>query len=203
MGMKRLRQKLHSQSGFTLTELFATIVILLLVAGVVAGGVPAAVRAYEQVVDGANAQLLLSTTMTVLRDELGQATCADDSAGTSVTTTDEFGVEHTSEPRLAYHSGNLAATSQTAVTAEIRSTKEGIRISEHLDVAEERRPTGWSRPLVSESAATKPLHTEFSSITYDAAAGVFTVRGLTVWKGTKRMTEPIDCQVRAISAIQD
>ena len=199
--MKQVKQKLRSQGGFTLTELFATIVILLLVAGIVAGGIPAAVRAYEQVVDGANAQLLLSTTMTVLRDELSQATCVDASAGTSVTTTDEFGVEHTSEPRLAYHSGNLAATSQTAVTAEIRSTKEGIRISEHLDVAEELRPAGATRPLVSESAATKPLHTEFTSITYDAAAGVFTVTGLTVWKGTKRMTEPVDYQVRAIGAV--
>ena len=199
--MKQVKQKLRSQGGFTLTELFATIVILLLVAGIVAGGIPAAVRAYEQVVDGANAQLLLSTTMTVLRDELGQATCVDDSAGTSVTTTDEYGVAHTSEPRVAYHSGNLAATSQSAVTAEIRSTKDGIRISEHLDVAEELRPTGWSRPLVSASAATKPLHTEFTSVSYDAATGVFTVTGLTVWKGAKQMTEPMDYQVRAISAV--
>ena len=156
--MKQLKRKLHSQGGFTLTELFATIVILLLVAGIVAGGVPAAARAYEQVVDGANAQLLLSTTMTVLRDELSQATWVDDSEGSSVTTTDDTGVTHTSDPRVLYHSGNIAATSQSAVTAEIRSTKDGIQISEHLDVAEELRPTPAGLRVRRHEAAAHGVH---------------------------------------------
>ena len=71
--MKKLRRKLRDRSGFTLAELLIVVLILLLVSTVVATGVPAAVNSYQKVVDSANAQLLLSTTVTSLRRELSLA----------------------------------------------------------------------------------------------------------------------------------
>ena len=68
-----LRGKLKEKRGFTLAEMLITMLILLMVSSVVAMGVPSAVRAYSKVVDAANAQLLLSTTVTQLRRELSLA----------------------------------------------------------------------------------------------------------------------------------
>ena len=69
MAMKRLKD----QSGFTLAETLLAVMILLLVSTIVATGVPAAQNAYEKVIVGANAQTMLSTAITALRDELGTA----------------------------------------------------------------------------------------------------------------------------------
>lgn len=66
-------RKLKEKRGFTLGETLVAVLILLMVVGVIGGAIPAAGKAYVKVVDGANAQILLSTAMTVLRDELSTA----------------------------------------------------------------------------------------------------------------------------------
>lgn len=63
----------RSRAGFTLTETLAAVAILLLASSIVAAGVPAATQAYVAAVDNSNAQVLLSTTTTRLRDELSVA----------------------------------------------------------------------------------------------------------------------------------
>ena len=50
--MKRIK----NQSGFTLAETLLTVLILLLVSGIVATGMPAVQTAYEKIVISANAQ---------------------------------------------------------------------------------------------------------------------------------------------------
>ncbi len=71
--VKRMARKLNRTAGFTLAETLMAILILLMVSAVVAGGLPAAMNAYHKAVDAANAQLLLSTTVNALRDELSTA----------------------------------------------------------------------------------------------------------------------------------
>lgn len=66
-------KKCNSQKGFTLSEVMISMLIILMVTAIVAQGIPLAQRAYVKVVDSANAQVLLSNTTTVLRDELGTA----------------------------------------------------------------------------------------------------------------------------------
>lgn len=71
--MNKMTEKLKYGSGFTLAETLMAVLIMLLVASVVAAGIPAAAQAYRNAVDGANAQVLVSSTVNALRSELSTA----------------------------------------------------------------------------------------------------------------------------------
>ena len=71
--MKKIKQIIQNSAGFTLAETLLAILILLMVSGIVATGIPASKNAYEKVVLASNAEVLLSTTMSELRNELGTA----------------------------------------------------------------------------------------------------------------------------------
>ncbi len=68
-----MKQRLTKPDGFTLAETLLAVLILLLVSGIVATGVPVARNVYYKTVLSANAQVMLSTAVTALRDELGTA----------------------------------------------------------------------------------------------------------------------------------
>ncbi len=76
--------KRRSNAGFTLAETLMATLILLLISLIMANGVPIVMRAYERVVVAGNARLLMSTTISVLRDELSTARNiqVDETAGT-------------------------------------------------------------------------------------------------------------------------
>lgn len=63
-------KKLKKNTGFTLAEVLIAVTILVMIT---AGIMPATVRAYQNAVDAANAQVLLSTTVNALRGELSTA----------------------------------------------------------------------------------------------------------------------------------
>lgn len=63
----------RGEQGFTLAETMLALLIVVMLTGIVATGIPVAYNTYRQVVDDSNAQLALSTTATALRDELGLA----------------------------------------------------------------------------------------------------------------------------------
>lgn len=67
---KREKTNSERRAGFTIAESLVAIIILLLVSAVVAAGIPAAARAYENVVITSNSEVLLSTAMSALRNEL-------------------------------------------------------------------------------------------------------------------------------------
>ncbi len=60
-------------SGFTLTEMLVTMLILTLASTLMAMGIPVAADTYQKTVKTANAQVALSTTIAVLKSELGMA----------------------------------------------------------------------------------------------------------------------------------
>ncbi len=73
--MNAIRRKLtKGKAGFSLAETLIAILILLMVSAIVAGAIPTASNVYTRTVDVANAQVLMSTTLTLLRDELSTAT---------------------------------------------------------------------------------------------------------------------------------
>lgn len=76
--MKLLNRNISQQhdrhsAGFTLTEMLVTILILVLASTLLATGIPVAIDTYRKTVRTANAQVALSTTITVLKSELGTA----------------------------------------------------------------------------------------------------------------------------------
>ena len=79
------RHKLNRREGFSLTELLVAVLILGMVSSVVAGGVPVARDAYNKVTVTANAQVLLSNTITALRNELGTSIQVEDTDDNGVT----------------------------------------------------------------------------------------------------------------------
>ena len=68
--MRKLLKKSNCSAGFTLAETLVAVVILVLIS---AAALPAAMNAYRNAVDAANAQVLLSTTVNALRSELSTA----------------------------------------------------------------------------------------------------------------------------------
>ena len=71
---KKKHRLLHGSSGFSMAEMLLAMLILMMASAILAQGVPLAVDIYEKIVDSANAQVLLSTTMVRLRDEIGLTT---------------------------------------------------------------------------------------------------------------------------------
>ncbi len=73
-GQNKIKARLgRPTAGFTLTEMLVTLFILTLTSTLLATGIPVAIDTYHKVVNSSNAQLALSTTIGVLRSELGTA----------------------------------------------------------------------------------------------------------------------------------
>lgn len=88
--MKKIRGKLASRRGMTLTEILAAVLILALVAVGVAAGVSASLRVYRQSVTLSDAQTLSSTLSIALMDELRYAR-EPDGSGVATFTSSTFG----------------------------------------------------------------------------------------------------------------
>lgn len=174
---KLLRKRLRSGSGFTFAEMLMSILIILMVASVLAAGVPVAAGAYNKVVTSANAQVLLSTTMTRLRDELGTAKdIAVNGSGTEITYTCDNG-----------------SKSRICVVGPGATSEPGIYIHEYTDVLGE---DAYTRLLVTHEASNKNLHT---SCEFAYSGGVVTVSGLSVLNGDKTVLTIDDFEIKVLT----
>ena len=164
-----LNRRKRERAGFTLAETLIAILILLMVSAIVAGAIPAASNVYVKTVDAANAQLLLSTTMTVLRDELGTAT--------SITVQDAS--------TITYRSGKSGCAKIQVVTG---GTDPGLYIwhGEYKDGIPDFT-NSTPRLLVSKKAATEGM---VVSCTFSVSGSVVTVSGLSVKKDMNKDGTP-------------
>ena len=135
--MKQFYEKLKSCAGFTLGEVMATTIILLLATSIIAAGLPLAQRAYYDVVDTANAEVLLSTTVTALRDELSMAK--------------DVKIEGSD---ISYKKYNITDANKISNS----SGTDGIQVYDPRD----NTNTEHVRPLVSKAAKTKNLYTTYT-----------------------------------------
>ncbi len=71
---RRIFEKIKDKKGFTLAEVLVALLIVLIATSIIARGLPVAVMAVQKTVDKSHAQVLLSTSITVLRDELSFTT---------------------------------------------------------------------------------------------------------------------------------
>lgn len=159
MRMNRNRRK-RRKSGFTLSETLIAILILLMVSAIVAGAIPTASNVYIKTVDAANAQLLLSTTITKLRDELSTAKRVVSYSASTI----EFYNEH--------------GARKIVVVAKASSYPEGINgpgvwvYPENTDTTSDAT-YGSPYRLVSQQAATSDMYVslEFTGV----SDGVITI----------------------------
>lgn len=147
--LKKCRSRLKSRRGFSLGEVLITLLILLLVTVIVAEGVPTALRTYDRVVTAANAQALLSTAMTKLRNELSTAsgvTANDGNTALSFTADDGVQVK-------LY----LESDANKGAGLHIKETY-GVITSDPLSEPKEN-----DRLLVSREASNKNLYVTYES----------------------------------------
>ena len=85
--------KLQSERGFTLAELLATIAIMAIVMGVVAGGASSLIKVYKSIRLRADAQTLLSTSVMAVSDEMYTAhdVVTDDAGKVTTFVSDDIG----------------------------------------------------------------------------------------------------------------
>ncbi len=168
--MRTVMEKLKkNRGGFSLAETLIAILILLMVSAIVGGAIPTASTVYKKTVDAANAQILLSTTLTELRDELSTASnIAVD--GTSITYRNGSGqwkiVLVPKGTTITIGSGDDAT--EKTVTPGIwlcRATafdpKTGV--ATYPDITDFDTAAG-TRLLVSEKAATENMAVSYSRI---------------------------------------
>ena len=153
------KKKLHNRKGFTLAETLLAVLILLMVSQIVATGIPVAKNAYEKVVLASNAEVLLSTAVTTLRNELGTAR--------------EIKVSDT-QTEVTYLNadrGNMAKIAMEDSSAKI-----------HRYYDEDTGIDSGAEPLISTKRATEGLYVTFKSVSYDAKNRVVTFEKVSVSK---------------------
>lgn len=86
---RRLRDKIHSEEGFTLSETLMTVVLIGLITMAMAGGIVAAKNVYQRISLRADAQTLLATTVSAVTEDLSSVSSCDAllSSGSSQTET--------------------------------------------------------------------------------------------------------------------
>ena len=109
--------KMRSQAGFSLAETLLALLLLLLVTLLLANGVPLAKDAYDRVVVAANARVMLTNAVSVLRDELATA------RNVCIGATDNS---------ITYISANTGATSRIDVEA-VGGAVPKITLQEYID----------------------------------------------------------------------
>ena len=182
-------RKLNQQKGFSLAEMLVAVLILLMVSAVVAGGVPAASNAYSKAVDAANAQVLLSTAATALRDELGTAK----NVSISGETVRYYSADNGNYSELS--KGTKDSRSVIMLKSYLGETIEDSG-SDASDVTLGGSKTvQWE--LVSSAAITKKLGLTYESVSFDK--GIIMFMNLQVLKNSNVLAELDKLEIRVIS----
>ena len=190
----KIRKRITGKGGFTLAETLMAVLILLMVSSVVAAD------AYRKVVDSANAELLLSTTMNRLRSELTTAVdvrCGETDKSEATAGNDENSTQ-TKNTTITYTN---AKGSKSVISLVLKSdasnVEPGIYIQEYVDVDNNNK---YKHLLVSNEASNKNLYATYESATYDGS-GIVTIKNLAVIKEDNTTLTSVDnFEIRVISA---
>ena len=167
--MRTVINKLRkNRSGFSLGETLIVVLILLMVSAIVGGAIPTASNVFTKTVDAANAQLLLSTTLTELRDELSTASNIEVS-GTTVTYRNGSGLWKIVLVEVGANTITIPGDTTTTktITPGIWLCR-AIAFNPETGAVTYRDPgmdSDNTRLLVSEKAATEKLAVSYTSIT--------------------------------------
>lgn len=187
-----IKRKLKSRSGFTLAETLLAVLILLLVSTIVANGIPVARNVYNNVIIGANAQVLLSTSITALRNELD--TARDITIGSD-------------EKTITYFNANPSIQAYSKISLD--GSPATIKIDPYISSVDKCTPLLRSeqRDLVTNSASNKNLYISYEKVIRekDATTGddtdIIVFKDLTVKRlgGSSELAYLSELKIRLIS----
>ena len=191
--MKRIIHKLQSSIGASLAETLLTILILLLASTVVVAGMPAAVSAYRNAIDAANAQVLLSAAVNTLRSELSTARDVKvDEDGKGVTYID---ADTGSKSRI-YLGEETGSGEDTDEAASTKIMQRKYMPDEELGFAPEGEPLQSPYPLLDAAMrkTTKdgtPMTALYTKIeeSEDGKGKYVTITGLSVRRGEAELAK--------------
>lgn len=178
----KIKGKLKSQAGFSLAETMLAVLILLLVSMLMANGIPTVKAVYENVTVGANARVLLSTTVAALRNELGTAK--------------DIKVEG---DKVTYYSTDTHSTSSiykndvSGEAAAIMLQEYAYNLNELMNIGEASRYVNATAPrrLVTAVSATEGLYCTYESVSTTANTITFNNLCVRRKKGDKDMETPV------------
>ena len=157
-----------------MAEMLLVMLILLLASLIMVTGIPAAKNAYEKVVLASNAEVLLSTTVSALRSELG--TARDVKAGEPKPAGDEQ-----AGTILTYRSLAREAYSRLFIESikEGKSSHNVIMLQRYND---DIVPAKTSEPeqLIRDKTATADLYVTYSAASYNEETHIVTIKDLSV-----------------------
>lgn len=175
---QKLLHKLNNRRGFSLTEMLATVLIMGFVGIIITTGAATVQRVYRKVVAHANAQTALTTTITLMKDQLA---FADPESIKVSGTTISFKNLNSGEQTITLNPGTASGTANRGFTLTYTAgdgTGTGTASTTTL-------------PLLSDSAITSDLCVCFdgdgSGFSWDPATQVITVTNL-VAKDTRTDT---------------
>ena len=159
-----IKKKIRGSRGFTLVEALTAILIMLMASSIVVAGIPAARSAYEKVVIASNAEVLLSTTITALRNELGTA---------AEIANDKDNRGNANEKTLLY------LNRQTGVFSKIYTDTEGkqpvVMLQRYIDPdGKPKSNAPEPRQLISKEASTADLYVTYDKVSFDENSGIIT-----------------------------
>ncbi len=160
--MWKHRQKLNNRRGFSITELLVAILILSMVSSVVAGGIPVAKEAYEKITLSANAQVMLSTTISALRNELCTASDVTiwDSSNNPVTEgSDGVVIRYYSPSINNYSTLSIGKPAKPDGTEDSTEKQDSILLTQYAD-SELKSP----RQLIVSSAGGNKLYVAYTGV---------------------------------------
>ena len=177
---RAIKRKLNIKKGFTIAEMLVAIIILLMVSSIVAAGIPVAREAYEKIVLTSNAEVLMSTAITALRNELG--TAKDIEADGS---------------QIVYYNSARGSTSK------IFTEDSDIKIQRYFSNTGLSQNSNKVNLLMHLAEGVKNddlsnFHVVFSGISYDEENGVIKVTDLTVYHKTRSLLKR-NISIRVIS----
>lgn len=198
---QKLLHKLNNRRGFSLTEMLATVLIMGFVGIIITTGAATVQRVYRKVVAHANAQTALTTTITLMKDQLAFADPESIGAGG---TTISFRNLNSGEQTITLNPGTASGTATIDPSAAAGGTN-GVSNGTTESGTENRGFTltytagdgtetasSTTLPLLSDSAITSDLCVCFdtdatSGFSWDPATKVITVTNL-VAKDTRTDT---------------
>ena len=158
-----MKRNITGKAGFTLAETLLATLLLLIASALLVTGIPVAFRAYKTVTLTAEANVLISTTMTELKDKL--AFCEDLAiTGKKISFTSNNGRQYT----LSYDADKAGLYLLDTTDNDYNPEKE-----ENVYVHD-------SQMLVSDEAAVRELCVDYSEVKIDG--NVLTFKDLNVYR---------------------